>query len=122
MGFSGPEFPVSGDKGVLLPPDTGRMAFTWQIYFLISGRQRRIRVSFLHKLALKQLQFKIINMSSWHILGQPALNPISAKVEFRLPLPNSNKVNIEGRTKMKIQIFRELGEMIGFGVVLNHGG
>lgn len=61
-------------------------------------------------------------MSSWHILGQPALNLISAKVEFRLPKSNSNKVNIEGRTKMKIQIFRELGEISGFGVVLNHGG
>ena len=38
---SWPEFLISGEKGVLLPPETGRAPFTWEVYFLLSGRQRR---------------------------------------------------------------------------------
>ena len=40
-----------------------------------SGRQKMVRDSFLHQLILKQLQFRIINMSLWQILGWPTLSP-----------------------------------------------
>lgn len=36
----GPNFPISGDKGVLLSPDVGRRSFTGEIYFLLWGRQK----------------------------------------------------------------------------------
>lgn len=41
------------------------------------------------------------------------------EVDFRLSLPNVNKVNTEERTIMKSNILRKLGKRIGFGAVLN---
>ena len=32
--------PISGDKGALLPSDTGSTPFTEEIYFLLSKRQK----------------------------------------------------------------------------------
>ena len=43
----GPEFPLSGDKEVLLSPDAGRVPF------LLSRRQREGPMSLLHCLFLK---------------------------------------------------------------------
>ena len=39
-----PHIPVSGDKTLSLLPGTERVPFTWKIYFLLSGAQRRQRV------------------------------------------------------------------------------
>lgn len=47
-----PEFPIFGNKGILLLPDVWAAAFTWKIYFLLSGGQRK--VSFLLALATSQ--------------------------------------------------------------------
>ena len=41
MQASWPQFPVSGDEGVLLPPDARRARFTVEIAFLLSERQSR---------------------------------------------------------------------------------
>lgn len=51
IGFSAPNS-VSGDKNGFYPIGTGRIPFTWDFYFL-SGRQKRVRVSFLHMLFFK---------------------------------------------------------------------
>lgn len=51
-----------------------RIFFIWEICFLLSWGQRRVWVS-LHRLFLKELLFKTIDMPEWHILGQPALGP-----------------------------------------------
>jgi len=46
LNWTGPEFPVSDDKGVLLPSDSGRALLTWETYFLLSGRQEGQTVPF----------------------------------------------------------------------------
>ena len=38
--FLSPGFPISDDKDVSLPPDIRRVPFTWEMYFLFSGRWR----------------------------------------------------------------------------------
>ena len=48
-----PEFPISDWKDVSLPPGTGKLPCTQEIYFLFSGGKRKVRVSFLHLLFLK---------------------------------------------------------------------
>lgn len=40
------EFHISGDKGILLLPDAVTASFIWEIYFLLSGAQRRLRFLF----------------------------------------------------------------------------
>ena len=67
-GLLGSEFPILGDKDVSLLPATGRVPFPWEIYFLFSGAQRKVRGS-SHRPSLKQLLFNIISMPKWHILG-----------------------------------------------------
>lgn len=47
-----PQVHISGDKNVFLPPGTGRVPFTWEFYFLLSGRKRRVKVSILRNGAL----------------------------------------------------------------------
>lgn len=44
---------VSGDKGVLLPPEAGRKPFTRETQFLLSGGQGGGSVSLLYQLFLK---------------------------------------------------------------------
>ena len=51
---SWPEFPIS----VSLPPSIGRVHFPWEIYFLPSEEQKKVRVSFLHLLFLENLNSK----------------------------------------------------------------
>lgn len=53
----GHQFP---DKNVFLFLATWRVIFTWEIIFLLLGRKRRFRVSLLHLMFLKSLQFKIV--------------------------------------------------------------
>lgn len=48
-----PKFSVSGGEVTFYPPGTGRVFYTWEIYFLHSVGQKRVRVSFLHWLFLK---------------------------------------------------------------------
>ena len=53
------EVPISSNKDVSLPPATGKFYFpveisTWEIYFLLSGGQRRTRLPFFHWLFLKK--------------------------------------------------------------------
>ena len=64
----GPKFSISGDKDIFYPPGTGRIHFTWEIYLLLSGGQKRFKVSFMHGLFLKYFHFKIINIPKWHML------------------------------------------------------
>ena len=52
-GVSG-RFPIS----VSLPPSIGRVHFPWEIYFLPSEEQKKVRVSFLHLLFLENLNSK----------------------------------------------------------------
>ena len=37
MWASHPCIPISGNKGVLLPPDAGSAPFLWEVYFPLSG-------------------------------------------------------------------------------------
>lgn len=50
--FLGSEFSTSGDKDVSLVPGTGRVPFSREIYFLISGNTEGVRM-FLHCLLPK---------------------------------------------------------------------
>ena len=43
-----------------LPLGKGRVHFTWELYLLLSGRQRRVRASSSHLLHHNCLEFKII--------------------------------------------------------------
>ena len=53
------EVPISSNKDISLPPATGKFYFpveisTWEIYFLLSGGQRRTRLPFFHRPFLKK--------------------------------------------------------------------
>lgn len=61
-------FTVSGDKGVLLPPEA-RASFALDLFPAFKGTEGRIRVSFLRRQLLKQLQFKIMSVTLWLMLG-----------------------------------------------------
>lgn len=38
----GSKLAISGDKDVSLLPHTGRVPFSWEIHFLLSGGQKRV--------------------------------------------------------------------------------
>jgi len=77
---SQPEFLICGDQGVLLPPDVESVPFTWEICSLFSGRERRVRVSSLYLLLLKQLQLKI--MPLWYFRRWPTLSSRTGKTSL----------------------------------------
>lgn len=52
IGFSAANS-VSGDEDTFYPIGTGRIPFTLEFYLLLSGRQKKVRMSFLHMLFFK---------------------------------------------------------------------
>lgn len=71
---------MSGDNGAFLVLSTGRACFRWQICFLPSWGRRRVRVSFLHGLCMRQLPLNIIDMPLRIFGGRPTLSPSALRL------------------------------------------
>lgn len=64
-----PEFPIFGNKGILLLPDVWAAAFTWKIYFLLSRRTKEGESDLALTVKVTLIQNNQYAIEA-HILGQ----------------------------------------------------